>query len=153
MNSLNKVQLIGNLTANAEIRETPNGQKVASFSIATNRTWKDASGMKQEQVEFHNISAWGGLATIIEQYTSKGKKVYIEGRLQTRSWDDQAGQKKYKTEVVAENIILLSAGGAREDFEGHGDMQMDAASEASPAPKTKKSPKIEEEIHIEDIPF
>ncbi len=154
MNSLNKVQLIGNLTANAEVRETPNGQKVASFSIATNRTWKDTNGMKQEQVEFHNISAWAGLATIIEQYTSKGKKVYVEGRLQTRSWDDQAGQKKYKTEVVAENIILLSAGGRDDSM---GDMadssQMDAASEMSPAPKTKKSPKIEEEIHIEDIPF
>lgn len=71
MNSLNKVQLIGNLTANPEIKETPNGQKVASFSLATNRTWKDASGMKQEQVEFHNVTAWAGLATILEQYTSK----------------------------------------------------------------------------------
>lgn len=110
MNSLNKVQLIGNMTADAEIRETPNGQKVASFSIATNRVWKDAAGAKQEQVEFHNISAWAGLASIIEQYTGKGKKVYVEGRLQTRSWDDTAGQKRYKTEVVAENIILLSSG-------------------------------------------
>lgn len=150
MNSLNKVQLIGNLTANAEVKETPNGQKVASFSIATNRVWKDASGMKQEQVEFHNISAWAGLATIIEQYTSKGKKVYVEGRLQTRSWDDPSGQKRYKTEVVAENIILLSAGGREETY---GDAPSMSGESESSAPKTKKTPKIEEEIHIEDIPF
>jgi single-strand DNA-binding protein len=110
MNSLNKVQLIGNMTADAEIRETPNGQKVASFNLATNRTWKDAAGAKQEQVEYHSVSAWAGLASIIEQYTGKGKKVYVEGRLQTRSWDDPSGQKRYKTEIVAENIILLSAG-------------------------------------------
>lgn len=152
MNSLNKVQLIGNLTANAEVKETPNGQKVASFSIATNRVWKDSAGMKQEQVEFHNISAWAGLASIIEQYTSKGKKVYVEGRLQTRSWDDPSGQKRYKTEVVAENIILLSTSGSRED--SYGDAPMSSGGEEmSSAPKTKKAAKIEEEIHIEDIPF
>ncbi len=78
MNSLNKVQLIGNLTANPEVKETPNGQKVATFSVATNRVWKDAAGMKQEQVEFHNIVAWRGLANIAEQYLTKGKKVYVE---------------------------------------------------------------------------
>lgn len=154
MNSLNKVQLIGNLTANPEVKETPNGQKVASFSIATNRTWKDASGMKQEQVEFHNVTAWAGLATILEQYTSKGKKIYVEGRLQTRSWDDPSGQKRYKTEIVAENIILLSSSGSREDsFGDAGTSGSEPSESASPAPKTKKSPKIEEEIHIEDIPF
>lgn len=108
--------------------------------------------MKQEQVEFHNISAWAGLASIIEQYTSKGKKVYVEGRLQTRSWDDPSGQKRYKTEVVAENIILLSTSGSRED--SYGDTPMSTGNEEmSSAPKTKKTPKIEEEIHIEDIPF
>jgi single-strand DNA-binding protein len=78
MNSLNKVQLIGNLTANAEVKETPNGQKVASFSLATNRIWKDTAGVKQEQVEYHNVTAWAGLATLLEQYTSKGKKLYVE---------------------------------------------------------------------------
>lgn len=110
MNSLNKVQLIGNMTASPEIRETPNGQKVATFSIATNRSWKDATGMKQDQVEYHNIVAWRGLADIVERYTGKGKKIYIEGYLQTRSWDDQSGAKRYKTEIVADNIILLSPG-------------------------------------------
>ncbi len=152
MNSLNKVQLIGNLTANAEVKETPNGQKVASFSLATNRVWKDSAGMKQEQVEYHNVTAWAGLATLLEQYTSKGKKIYVEGRLQTRSWDDQAGVKKYKTEIVAESIILLSANGSREESYGEASQMDEAATAATPA-KVRKSPKIEEEIHIEDIPF
>lgn len=110
MNSLNKVQLIGNLTANPEIKETPTGQKVANFSIATNRTWKDASGMKQEQVEYHNIVVWGNLAGIVEQYVIKGHKVYLEGRLQTRSWDDPGGVKRYKTEIISDNLIMLSGG-------------------------------------------
>ncbi|HBY75025.1 MAG: single-stranded DNA-binding protein [Candidatus Woesearchaeota archaeon] len=78
MNSLNKVQLIGNLTADPEVRQTPNGQYVANFSMATNRVWKDSAGMKQEQVEFHNIVVWGKLAEIVEQYVKKGKKIYIE---------------------------------------------------------------------------
>jgi single-strand DNA-binding protein len=151
MNSLNKVQIIGNLTANPEVRETPNGQKVASFSVATNRVWKDTAGMKQEQVEYHNIVAWRGLAGIAEQYLAKGKKVYIEGYLQTRSWDDQAGQKKYRTEIVCDNLIMLSGGAGA----GSDDMEMGySAPEAGAAPaKSKKAPKIEEEIHIEDIPF
>lgn len=153
MNSLNKVQLIGNLTANAEVKETPNGQKVASFSLATNRIWKDTAGVKQEQVEYHNVSAWAGLATLLEQYTSKGKKLYVEGRLQTRSWDDQAGVKKYKTEIVAESIILLSASGSREETYGNDASDMDSGAAAATPAKVKKSPKIEEEIHIEDIPF
>lgn len=153
MNSLNKVQLIGNLTANPEVKETPNGQKVASFSIATNRVWKDSAGVKQEQVEFHNVTAWSFLATLLEQYTSKGKKIYVEGRLQTRSWDDPSGQKRYKTEVVAENIILLSsAGGGGSDSESYSGAS-ESEDSVSSAPKTKKAPKIEEEIHIEDIPF
>lgn len=156
MNSLNKVQLIGNLTANPEVRETPNGQKVATFSIATNRVWKDQAGAKQEQVEYHNIVAWRGLANVIEQYVSKGKKVYVEGYLQTRSWDDQAGVKKYRTEIVCDNLIMLSAGGRGEE-ESMGDSNFSSAPSGDSAPatpaKSKKAPKIEEEIHIEDIPF
>ena len=150
MNSLNKVQLIGNLTANPEVRETPNGQKVANFSIATNRTWKDAAGMKQEQTEFHNIVIWGGLATICEQYLTKGKKVYIEGRLQTRSWEDPTGAKKYKTEVVGENLIMLSGGGREEGTES---FSQEAPEEVTPIKTRKSAPKAEEEINIEDIPF
>jgi single-strand DNA-binding protein len=78
MNSLNKVQLIGNITADPEVRQTPNGQFVANFSLATNRTWKDASGVKQEQSEFHNVVVWGKLAEIVDQYVKKGKKIYVE---------------------------------------------------------------------------
>ena len=150
MNSLNKVQLIGNLTAQPEVKETPNGQKVANFSIATNRAWKDASGMKQEQVEFHNIVVWGALAGIIEQYVTKGQKVYLEGRLQTRSWDDPTGVKKYKTEIVADNLIMLS--GKKDDSQGDSFSQ-EAPEEVSPAKTKKSTPKAEEEINIEDIPF
>ncbi len=150
-NSLNKVQLIGNLTAEPEIRETPNGQKVATFSIATNRKWKDASGMMQEDTEFHNCVAWRGLADIAEQYMHKGKKVYVEGYLKTRSWDDAAGTKRYKTEIVSDNVILLSsAGGAS------GESSSYAQADSTPAeePRIKKSrPKMEEDISIEDIPF
>lgn len=148
MNSLNKVQLIGNLTADPEVKETPNGQKVANFSIATNRVWKDASGMKQEQVEFHNIVIWGSLAGIAEQYLNKGKKVYLEGRLQTRSWDDPTGAKRYKTEVVADNLIMLGGKG-----EGSDSFVQEAPEEVSPVKTRKATPKAEEEINIEDIPF
>lgn len=131
------------------MKETPNGQKVANFSIATNRVWKDASGTKQEQVEFHNIVIWGNLAGIVEQYVTKGMKVYIEGRMQTRSWDDEAsGTKKYKTEVVAENIIMLSGKKGDSDSETR-----DMIDEQPSKPAPKKAQKKEEEINIEDIPF
>ena len=149
-NSLNKVQLIGNLTADPEVRETPNGQKVATFSVATNRRWKDASGMAQEQVEYHSVTAWRWLADIAEQYMNKGKKVYVEGYLQTRSWDDATtGQKRYKTEIVADNIILLSsAGGANTG----GDVAGFSAAAGDDQP-TRAKAKVEEDISIEDIPF
>lgn len=111
MNSLNKVQLIGNLTAEPEVKQTPNGQFVANFTIATNRQWRDSAGMEQKQTEFHPIVVWGKLAEICQSYVKKGHKIYIEGRLQTRSWDDPSGQKRYKTEVVADNIIMLTPKG------------------------------------------
>ena len=135
MNSLNKVQLIGNVTATPEIKETPSGQKVASFSLATNRSYKDASGEKQDQAEYHNIVVWGKLAEITEQYITKGKKLYIEGRLQTRSWETDSG-KRYKTEIVGESLLMLSGG------------------ETPTAPKpTQASPAMADEIFIDDIPF
>lgn len=154
MNSLNKVQLIGNLTADPEVKQTPNGQFVANFSLATNRTWKDNAGMKQEQTEFHNVVVWGRLAEICQTYLKKGQKTYIEGRLQTRTWDDPSGQKRYKTEIVAENMIMLSSkGGSDEGFSGGSDSQEDAPASYAPAKSKKSSPKPEEEISIEDIPF
>lgn len=150
-NSLNKVQIIGNLTAEPEVRETPNGQKVATFSIATNRKWKDASGMLQEEVEYHNCVAWRGLADIAEQYMHKGKKVYLEGYLKTRSWDDTAGVKRYKTEIVADNVILLWAPGEGNTNSYSGGMEDRAPS--APTESKKVKPKVEEEISIDDIPF
>lgn len=152
MNSLNKVQLIGNLTADPIIKETPGGKKVANFSLATNRIWKDASGMKQEQVEYHNVVVWDWLAELAEKYLVKGKKAYIEGRLQTRSWDDPSGQKKYRTEVIADNIILLSSANEGSSY-GGGSASYDSAP-SEDAPKVKRTTKkAEEEIDISDIPF
>ncbi len=154
-NSLNKVQIIGNLTAEPEVRETPNGQKVATFSVATNRKWKDASGMLQEDTEFHNCVAWRGLADIAEQYMHKGKKVYVEGYLKTRNWEDTAWVKRYKTEIVADNVILLSSPGWAEGGTSYGSSSASSYSDSAPEePRVKKSkPKAEEEIAIEDIPF
>ena len=108
MNALNKVQIIGNIVKAPVVKDMGKSQKVANFSVATNRILKDATGTKQEQVEFHNIVAWGKLAEIIEQYVLKWQKIYIEGRLQTRNWEDQPWAKRYITEIIAENILMLS---------------------------------------------
>ena len=104
--NLNKVYLIGRLTQNPEMRTTPSGQNVCNFGLATNRTWTDQSNQKQEKAEFHNIVLWGKLADVASRYLTKGGLVLIEGRLQTRSWQDQQGQKKYRTEIVTENMQL-----------------------------------------------
>lgn len=116
---LNKVMLIGNLGRDPEVRSTPSGQAVASFTLATSRRWKDKSGQRQEQTEWHNIVVWGKQAEIAGQYLTKGKQVYIEGRLQTRSWDDrQTGEKKYRTEIVCDTFQMLGQRGG--DFEPQG---------------------------------
>ena len=107
---LNKVMLIGNLGRDPEVRSTPSGQQVATFSIATNRRWKDRDGNRQEQTEWHNIVCWGRQAEIAGQYLSKGRQIFVEGRLQTRSWDDkQTGEKKYRTEIVCDNFQMLGS--------------------------------------------
>lgn len=151
---LNKVMLIGRLTRDPEARTTPQGITVTSFSIATNRIWKDAQGIQQDRTEFHNITAWRKLGEICAQYLSKGRQIYIEGHLQTRSWDDQSsGKKQYRTEVVADNMIMLGS-------------RADNAGSAVPRPVTQQQPAMapepamvqaaatsEEEVRIEDIPF
>lgn len=109
--SLNRAQLIGNLTRDPEVKQIPGGQTVASFSIATNFTWTDSSGQKQEKAEFHNIVAWRKLAEICGQYLKKGGKVFIEGRIQTRDWEGEDGVKRYRTEIVADNMIMLDRKG------------------------------------------
>lgn len=114
--SLNRVQLIGNLGKDPEIKYTPSGTPVAKITIATNERFKDKGGEWQDRTEWHNVVLWHRLAEIAGEYLKKGGKVYIEGRLQTRSWDDKtSGQKKYMTEIVASDLILL---GGRGDFAG-----------------------------------
>src|ERR1700681_835458 len=116
---VNKVILIGNLGGAPEVRSTPSGQPVASFTLATNRRWKDKNGQKQEQTEWHQIVVWGKQAEIASQYLTKGKQIYLEGRIQTRSWDDRtSGEKKYRTEIVCDNFQMLGQRGGGGDFEG-----------------------------------
>jgi single-strand DNA-binding protein len=116
MASLNKVMLIGNLGKDPEVRAIPSGVKVANFSIATSENYTGKDGNKVEKTEWHNIVMWRGLAEVAEKYLKKGSPVFIEGRLQTRSWDDQSGQKKYMTEIVADNMVML--GGRRDGGSG-----------------------------------
>lgn len=113
MSSLNKVILIGNLGKDPEVRSTPSGSKVANFSIATSERYKDKSGQQVDKTEWHRIVMWRGLAEVAEKYLKKGSTICIEGKLTTRSWDDSNGQKKYMTEIVADNMQML--GGKNED--------------------------------------
>jgi single-strand DNA-binding protein len=148
---LNKVMLIGRLTRDPEIRTTPTGKNVASFAVATSYNWTDQQGQKKEQTEFHNIVAWGKLADIIGQYLKKGGQVYLEGRLQTRSWDDKtSGQKKYRTEIVADNMIMLARAS------GASTASSSSAPAASQGPLEQPEPKSELpdiQIDNDDIPF
>ena len=112
---LNKVNLIGNLTQDPELKNLPSGQGVALFNVATNYNWRDVKTKeKKSRADFHRIVAWGRLAEIITTYLKKGSKVYLEGRLQNRSWEDKAGQKKYTTEVVASDLIMLGGSQKKE---------------------------------------
>jgi single-strand DNA-binding protein len=143
--NLNRAMIIGNLTRDPELRTTPNGQNVCNFSVATSSQWTDAAGQKQERVEYHNIVAWGKLADICSQYLGKGRKVYVEGRLQTRDWEAQDGSKRSRTEIVAENMIMLD----RKDAAPTGPRVEPVI---APTPTLDKG-MGEEEIKIEDIPF
>lgn len=154
---LNKIFILGNLTADPDIKAMPSGQSVANFRVATNRVFYNKNKEKQEQVEFHNVVAFGRNAEIIQQYLKKGSMILIEGRLQTRSWDDQAtGMKRYKTEIITERMQM-------------GPRRFGETNPSSPKPEEKptkqdsaeketKEEEIpiieqEEEINVEDIPF
>jgi single-strand DNA-binding protein len=142
--NLNKAMLIGNLTRDPETRTTPSGQTVTTFGMATNLVWTDASGEKQKRAEYHNIVAWRKLGDICARYLKKGNKIYIEGRLQTREWEGQDGVKKQRTEIIAENMIMLDTKAS-----GAGPMNSSSSNEGiQPEP-----PADEEEIKVEDIPF
>lgn len=158
MMSLNRVMLIGNLTHDPELRTTTGGQTVANFSIATSSVWTDAAGQRQEKTEFHRIVAWTKLAEICGQYLAKGRRVYIEGRLQTRDWETQDGQKRQKTEIVADSMIMLDRppqsgqGGAAAPAPSYAPAGQADASTVPAAPTVDKS-MGEQEIKVEDIPF
>lgn len=149
---LNKVFLYGNLTRDPELKALPGGSQVANFGIATNRSFKDKSGQRQESTEFHNVVAFGRTAEVIAQYVKKGRPLFIEGRITTRSWDDkETGKKNYRTEIIVENFQFgADAKGAGAPGENRG-----PASEEQPAPGEEagdiKYP--DEEINPEDIPF
>lgn len=160
---LNKAIIVGRLTRDPEVRTTTSGINVTSFGVATNFVWTDQSGTKKEQVEFHNIVAWRKLGEIVGQYLRKGSRVLVEGRLQTRNWEGQDGSKRNRTEIVADNLIMLDSKGDRSGAAGsmparepQGEMSPSyeepkpaRATQASSAPDTSDS----EEISVEDIPF
>lgn len=166
--SLNKVILIGNLTRDPELRYTPQGTAVCTFGLATNRSWKTEDGTQKEQTEFHTIVAWTRLAEIVAEYLTKGKQAYVEGRLSTREWEGQDGQKRRTTEIVATEVIFLGSPGARseaidvpenlgidEQTETHAQSSEQAETEKSDEkPKGgKKNPGGEEPVEGDDIPF
>lgn len=150
--SLNRVQLIGNLTRDPEVKQIPGGQTVATFGMATNASWTDASGEKHDKTEFHNIVAWRKLAEICGQFLRKGSKVFIEGKLQTRDWEAEDGTKRYRTEIVAENMIMLDRkGGEGGDYEPP--MRNAPADDGEPAGAKTSAAPAEGDVSIDDLPF
>lgn len=147
MRDINKVILIGNLTRDPEIRTTTTGQSVASFTVACNRSWNDQQGMRVDAVEYVDVVAWGKLAEIVGQIYKKGRRTYVEGRLQTRNWEGQDGVKRYKTEVIASDLLLQDT--QRASSENAAPAEVPAGAAASSAPAAPG----DDEINIEDIPF
>lgn len=150
---LNKVLLYGNLTRDPELKALPSGQQVASFGLATNRSFKNRDGQQQEQTEFHNIVAFGRTAEVMGQYLKKGRPIYVEGRLQTRTWDKD-GAKQYRTEIIVDSFQFGAQGGG--DGARAGGFAAPAAASAAPAPAADMGADIQypdEEINPEDIPF
>ena len=160
MFNLNRAMVLGNSTRDVDFRTTPNGRSVGSFAVATNRRWKDqASGELKEEVQYHEIVVWGKLAEIAKQIIRRGTKVYVEGRLQTRTWEGQDGNRREKTEIVAENLISLSGRSGGEPYEesqSRGETpapEKPEKEEKSEKPAEKKEKNIEDEINLDDIPF
>ncbi|MFA5132171.1 MAG: single-stranded DNA-binding protein [Candidatus Paceibacterota bacterium] len=152
---LNKAFLFGNLTRDPELKSLPNGNKVTSFSIATNRVYKDQAGNKQEQVEYHNIVVFGRQAETSAQYLKKGQGVMIEGRIQTRSWDDKtSGEKKYRTEVIADTVQFgpKSGGSTGPSVDGQHPAQ-NATPVASSVPDLDTIDYGDSNVNVDDIPF
>jgi len=154
---LNKIFILGNLTADPDIKAMPSGQSVANFRVATNRVFYNKNKEKQEQVEFHNVVAFGRNAEIIQQYLKKGSMILIEGRLQTRSWDDQAtGMKRFKTEIITERMQMgpRKFGETNPSNPKQEEESVKQSSAQKPPQQEEEIPIIEEEeINVEDIPF
>lgn len=165
--SLNRVQLIGNMTKDPELRYTPSGTAVCTFSIATNRSWTTDSGEKKEDAEFHRIVAWAKLAELCSQYLTKGRKVYVEGRLSTRSWQGQDGNQRSTTEIIISDMMILDnkrpEGAApvgevkkikEEEIEEEPAKKEPAAAKAKAGKeKVEKVEEVSEEVLPDDIPF
>jgi single-strand DNA-binding protein len=151
---LNKAIVYGNLTRDPELKAIPSGSKVATFSVATNRVWKDKAGVRQEAVDYHNVVVFGRQAETVSQYLKKGSGAMIEGRMQTRSWEGPDGQKKYRTEIVADRIQFGPRSGNAASVPS---VKSDAGSEAPPSDNpptpTEAIEYPEEEINPDDIPF
>lgn len=152
--SLNRVQLIGNLTRDPELRYTPNGTAVCSFGLATNRSWTTDTGERRDEAEFHRIVSWSKLAELCSQFLVKGRKVYVEGRLATRSWTGQDGAQRSATEIVIDDMILLDAKRPQEQVASPTETEQ---AKEEPPKETEKSQgeeqKSSEEVAPEDIPF
>jgi single-strand DNA-binding protein len=145
MGSVNKVILVGNLGRDAELRFTPGGAAVATLNMATTEVWNDKSGQRQEKTEWHRVVLWGKTAESLSEYLTKGKQIYVEGKLQTRQWDDKDGNKRYTTEIKGDRVVLLGGGGGGSrgaSADRGGDM-------ASHAP----GPDASEPLTDDDIPF
>ena len=156
--NLNKAIIIGNVTQDPEVRTTPGGTQVANFTVATNRTWNDrSSGERQSKAEFHNVVAWSRLAEIIGQYVKRGTLIMIEGRIETRSWDDpNGGGKKYRTEIIAENMQLgpRGSGGGESSFESTRPSRQEKQDVGEEElPNIDASASSDDEVDIKDIPF
>lgn len=148
---LNKVFIIGNLTRDPELKSLPSGISVCSFSVATNRVWKDKNGQKQENTEYHNVVVFGRQAETSAQYLKKGQNVLIEGRIQTRSWDGQDGTKKYRTEIIADRVQFGQKAGAGGGSLGQPKQQESESSQNNSGGEEIEYP--EEEANPDDIPF
>ncbi len=157
MGSLNKVMLIGNLGRDPELRSTPGGTQVANFTLATTESFSDRGGNRQERTEWHRVVLWGKLAEIGGQYLSKGRQVYIEGRLQTREWEDKQGQKRQTTEVVATSMVLLGSRGEGGGGNRYAPAQQGRGEEVKPeeAPSRPgaEDPSMEPIPDDDDLPF
>ena len=148
MGSVNKVILLGNLGRDAELRYTPGGAAVATLNLATTEVWNDKGGQRQERTEWHRVILWGKQAETLQEYLTKGKQIYVEGRLQTRQWDDKDGNKRYTTEIKADRVTLLGGGGG-----GRGSGGMERGDRGGQASHDGGDEPPVDPITDDDIPF